>query len=79
MVEIFEICPKMHAFLPPNVHKNLHNLPHVLDIYLHLNNAEDYANFCGLLRKAELYAPLNSTIDVTLTLSHPNHGCSKTH
>ena len=33
-------------------HKNLRNLPHGFDIYL-VN--VDCANFCGLLRKAELY------------------------
>ena len=38
----------------------MRNLPHGFDIYLILkrqNHEEDCANFCGLLKKAELYIP----------------------
>ena len=35
----------------------MRNLPHDFEIYYskRQNHEEDYANFCGLLRKAELY------------------------
>ena len=38
-------------------HKNLRNPSHGLDVYLSKrpNHEEDCANFCGLVRKAELY------------------------
>ena len=38
-------------------HKNLCNLPHALDLhnYKTSEHEEDCTNFCGLLRKAELY------------------------
>ena len=36
-------------------HKNLHDRPYGFDNYLRQNHKEDCANFCGLLRKAELY------------------------
>ena len=35
-------------------HKKLRSRPHRFDIY-HQNHEDDCANFCGLLRKAELY------------------------
>ena len=38
-------------------HKILRKRPYDFDVYLSKcqNHEEDYANFCGLLRKAELY------------------------
>ena len=39
-------------------HKNFRNLPHGFDVHKCQNHEEDCANFCGLLRNAELYQEL---------------------